>query len=104
MTTPAAPTLSLSTDKTAYNPGDTLTLTASYSDASISQVQLTITATATDAAGNTVQATTTVPVNESTPAAMTVEVSDSFNDSYTQVSNDNAGTAVFTATVTPPAA
>ena len=103
-TPPAAPTLSLTADKTVYNPGDTLTLTAAYDDGTASQVALTITATAADTAGNSVSATTTVSVNETTPGPMTVTATDSFNDVYTLVSNDNVSAAILTTTVTPPPA
>ena len=105
MSTPApvTPTQSLATDKTVYNVGDELTLTADYSDASVNPVTLTITASATDASGNTVGATATVTVNTSEQEAMTIGASDSFGDTYSIVSNA-AGVAVLTTTVgTPPA-
>jgi hypothetical protein len=106
MTTPApaAPTISLSTDKTTYNTGDPLTLTVTYADAQSQPVQLTITATATDAQGNTATGTAVVTVTEQETEAMTVSATDSFNDSYSLVSNDGKGTAVLSTTVgTPPA-
>jgi len=106
MTTPApvTPTLSIAADKTVYNVGDLLTLTAHYSDASVNPLTLTITASATDAAGVTVTATTTATVNTQTQQPMTIGVSDSANDSYVLVSNE-AGVAVLTTTVqAPPAA
>lgn len=106
MTTPApvTPTLSIATDKTVYNVGEVLTLTAHYTDASVNPVTLTINASATDAAGNTVPASITVTVNTQTQQAMTIGCSDSFGDSYSIVSND-AGVAVLTTTIgTPPAA
>jgi hypothetical protein len=105
MTTPApvTPTLAITTDKPVYNVGDLLTLTATYSDASVAAVTLKVTASATDAAGNTVNAEVDVQVNTSEQQPMTIGVSDSFNDSYTQVSNAG-GVAVLTTTIgTPPA-
>lgn len=105
MTTPASvtPTLSITTDKPVYNVGDTLTLTADYSDASVAPVTLKITASATDAAGNTVNAEVDVTVNTSEQQPMTIGVSDSFSDTYTQVSN-SGGVAVLTTSIgTPPA-
>ncbi len=107
MTTPAtAPTLTLTTDKTSYVVGDTITLTAAYSDvAAGAPVQLTVTATGTDSAGNTVTATTTVPVTAQASQSMEVTATDSFGDAYTLVSNDGKSTAVLTATIgAPPAA
>ena len=105
MTTPApvTPTLSIAADKPVYNVGDVLTLTAEYSDASVAAVTLSITASAQDAAGNVVTAEVDVQVNTQAQQPMTIGVSDSFGDSYTQVSND-AGVAVLTTTIgTPPA-
>lgn len=108
MTTPApapvTPTLSLSTDKSVYNVGDPLTLTATYSDSSVAPVQLAITVSASDAAGNSVNADISVTVNTQAQQPMTVGVTDSFGDQYSQVSNAG-GVAVLTTTVgTPPAA
>lgn len=104
MTTPATPTLSLATDKQVYNVNDPITVTATYDDATATQVELVISGTATDAAGNSVDASVSVPVNTSQPGPMNVDVTDSFGDAYSQVSNDNVGTAVFSGTVgTPPA-
>jgi len=104
MTTPAVtPTLSLATDKQTYNVGDTLTLTAEYSDSSVAPVTLHVTASASDAQGNTVNAEVDVIVNTQAQQAMQIGVSDSFGDSYTQVSNE-AGVAVLTTVIgTPPA-
>jgi hypothetical protein len=105
MTTPVpvTPTLTITADQAVYNVGDTLTLTAAYSDATTAPVSLTISGTATDAAGNTVSATTTVTVNTAGQQPMTITVSDSFGDAYTQVSNAS-GTAVFTTVIgNPPA-
>ena len=106
MTTPApvTPTLSIAADKAVYNVNDVLTLTATYSDASVNAMTLSITASATDAAGNTVTADTSVTVNTSEQQVMTVGCSDSFNDVYSIVSNA-AGIAVLTTTIaSPPAA
>ena len=104
MTAPVTPTLSLASDKQTYNVGDVLTLTATYSDASVAPMTLTINASATDSAGNTVTADATVTVNTQAQQPMTVGVSDNFNDTYTQVSNA-AGVAVLTTTIqAPPAA
>ena len=106
MTTPApvTPTLSISADKQTYNVGDTLTLTADYSDASVNAMTLSITASATDSAGNTVTAETSVTVNTSEQQPMTIGVSDNFGDTYSVVSNAG-GVAVLTTTIgTPPAA
>lgn len=106
MTTPVpvTPTLAITTDKSVYNVGDTLTLTADYSDSSVNPMTLTITASATDPQGNTVTATTTATVNTSTQQPMTIGVSDTAGDSYVLVSNEG-GVAVLTTTVqAPPAA
>jgi hypothetical protein len=106
MSTPApvTPTLSIATDKTVYNVGDVLTLTADYSDSTSAPVTLSITASASDAAGNTVNAEVSVTVNTAEQEPMTIGVTDSFGDQYSVVSNA-AGVAVLTATVgTPPAA
>jgi hypothetical protein len=106
MTTPApvTPTLAITTDKPVYNVGDTLTLTADYSDASVAAVALHITASAQDAAGNVVNAEVDVQVNTQAQQPMTIGVSDSFGDTYALVSNDG-GQAVLTTTIqAPPAA
>lgn len=106
MTTPAAPTLSLATDKPSYSVGDQIQVTATYSDQSGGgTVTLTISGTATDAAGNTVDASAQVEViTPSSSQPMDVTVSDDFGDQYQQVSNDGTGTAVFTSVIgTPPA-
>jgi hypothetical protein len=109
MTTPPAPTLptlALATDATSYVAGQALTLTATYADSQSSPVTLTITAVATDSAGNTVSATTAATVVEQASEQMDVVPTDSFGDTFTEVSNTlsaGTGTAVFTATVTPPA-
>lgn len=105
MSTPApvTPTLSIAADQQTYNVGDTLTLTAQYSDASVSPLTLSITASATDPQGNTVTAETSVTVNTTEQQPMTLGASDSFGDQYSIVSNA-AGVAVMTAVIsTPPA-
>lgn len=101
--TPVTPTLALTTDAPVYNVGDTLTLTAVYSDASSAPLTLTISATAVDANGVSVSATTTATVNTAAQLPMTVTPSDSFSDTYAEVSNA-AGTAVFTTTIAAPPA
>ncbi len=104
MTTPTGPTLTLATDKDVYNPGDTLTLTATYSDGTSEQVELTINGTATDTSGGSATASISVQVNVSESQSMDVEATDSFGDTYAVTSNDGKGTAVLTTTVgTPPA-
>jgi carbon monoxide dehydrogenase subunit G len=107
MSTPAAlPTLVVTTDKSSYNVGDTITVNVAYADAASAATPLTITVTGSDAAGNSAQATAQVVVTTQ-GASQNVDVSatDSFGDTYTQVSNDGVGAAVLTATVgTPPAA
>jgi hypothetical protein len=50
-----------------------------------------------------VSATTTATVNTAEQQPMTVTVSDSFSDSYTEVSNAT-GTAVFTTVIQAPPA
>jgi hypothetical protein len=105
MTSPtpsASPTLALSTDAQTYNAGDTITVTANYSDSTAAPEVLTITGTATDSSGNQITATTTVTVNTAEQQPMGVALSDSFSDTYTQVS-DSAGVAVFTTVATPSA-
>jgi hypothetical protein len=107
MTTPTqpSPTLSLATDKSTYNVGDPIQVTATYDDGTAVQVTLTINGTASDAAGNQVAAQVTAQVNTTQPGPMTVQITDSFGDSYAQDSNDNVSTAEFSSTVgTPPAA
>ena len=99
MSTPApALTLDIATDKTVYDAGDTITVTLK----AYAPVTNTVTASATDpTSGTTVQAEATVQVNVPDTAA-TFGISDTFGDSFATQSNAG-GTAVFTATVTPPA-
>jgi hypothetical protein len=102
MTTPAptAPTLTIATDRPSYAPGDTVTLTASYTDENGTSFPVTITANAADSATppNTAPpATTTFQVITAAGELMTVTVTDTASDVWTQVSNV-IGTAVFTTT------
>jgi hypothetical protein len=105
MTTPV-PTaaLTLTTDQPSYPAGAVMTVTAVYSDPSQATTTDTITGSAVDANGVTVTATATVSVFTPTDLPMTVSVSDTFNDVFSQTSDDGVSTVVFTATVTPPAA
>jgi hypothetical protein len=107
MTTPAstAPTMSVATDKDSYVVGDTITLTVTYADANAQATDLVVTVNGSDAEGNQVQAQTTVQVVQTASGPMDVSATDSFNDTYTVVSNDGSSTAVLSATVgSPPAA
>ena len=105
MTTPVpvTPTLSLAADKSTYNVGDELQLTATYTDSSVAPVQLIITASATDPSGATVNAEISVTVNTQAQQPMTIGVSDTFSDSYALVSNAG-GVAVLTTTIQAPPA
>lgn len=98
MTTPAAPTLSVSTDKPSYNAGDTVTLTAVFTDSQTETLTVTVTSTATDAAGNSVSASTSFSSVLTAPQPMTVSVTDDHDDTYVQISDNGAGTVVFTTT------
>ena len=102
MPTPPSPTLELSTDAATYNVGDTLTLTAVYTDPASAPVTLTISATGTAADGSPVSATTTASCTAA-EQPMQITVTDSFADSYSEVSNE-AGTAVFTTVIQAPPA
>ena len=97
MTTPTPPTLTIATDRPSYSPGDTITLTCSYTDENGTSFPVTVTADAADNATppNTASATTTFSVVTAAGELMTVTVSDTASDSWTQVSNV-IGTAVFT--------
>jgi hypothetical protein len=105
VTSPAGtPTLSVATDQPTYNVGDAITVTVTYADSTVTSTTLTVTANFTDQAGNAASATTTAQVNTSQTGAMDGTVTDSFGGTYTESSNDQVGTAVFTGTVgTPPA-
>jgi flagellar basal body L-ring protein FlgH len=97
LTTPAAP-VTVSTDKTAYNVGDPITVTVEYADPANPGSTLTVTATVTNADGSTATGTVDVNVGGAPAQPLQVAVTDSFGGSYTQQSND-PGTAVFTGTV-----
>jgi hypothetical protein len=99
MTNPTPPTLTIATDQPAYAPGDLVTLTATYTDPNGTSFPVTVTAAAADDNDppNTVTAQTTFTVNPPATELMEVAVTDSANDTWTQVS-DVPGTAVFTTT------
>jgi len=87
-------------DQASYNPGDTITLTVSYTadTPSVNPVTETATANVTDAAG-TVTATSTAPfvVNEPVSAGDVVSVTDTGNHTWAEQS-DSGSVAVFTTT------
>jgi hypothetical protein len=91
---------SLTFDKPAYNPGDTITLTVDYvpDTAGVNPVTSTATVNVTDANGN-VTASDSAPftVNEPVAGGDTVSVTDSGGRTWTQQSNSGT-VAVFTAT------
>lgn len=97
MTTPAPVTVS--TDKTAYNPGDPIQVTVEYADPANPGTTLTITATVAAPSGN-ITGSVGVQVGAAPAQPFPVTLSDSFGGTYTQQSND-PGTAVFTGTVAP---
>lgn len=101
MTTPA-PSVVVSTDKANYNNGDPITVTVEYPDGGSAGTTLTVTATVTNADGSQSQGQATAQVGAEPGTALPTGVTDSFNDTYSQVSND-PGTAVFSSTVTVPA-
>lgn len=102
MTTPAAPAVVVSTDKASYNSGDAIQVTVEYPDGGVAGVVLTVTATVSNPDGTQATGTGTAEVGAVVGAALPVAVTDSFGDTYTEVSND-PGTAVFSGTVgTPP--
>jgi hypothetical protein len=98
-----APTLSLSTDSDTYAVGDTITVTAEYSDATSAPVTLTISGTFQDTSGRSVNATTNVTVATEEQEPMTGTITDSWGDDYTQLDNV-AGVAHFSATLVQPIA
>lgn len=103
MTTPAPSTVTVTTDKANYNPGDPIQVTVEYTDPANPGTALTVTATVTSTDGSTTTGTAQVQVGATPANPLPVSVTDSFGDTYTQSSNV-AGTAVFTGTVgTPPA-
>jgi acyl dehydratase len=97
LTTPAA-AVTVSTDKPSYNVGDPITVTVEYADPSNPGTTLTVTATVTNADGSTSTGTVDVSVGATAAGPLQVAVTDSFGGTYTQQSND-PGTAVFTGTV-----
>jgi hypothetical protein len=103
MTTPAAgPTLSVSTDKTQYNVGDTLTLTVAYADAQSQATSLNITVTGTDSDGNAASVQTNVMVVQNQSGPVDVSASDTFGQAYSVVSNDGSSQAVLQTQVGAP--
>jgi hypothetical protein len=104
MTTPTAPAAPVvTTDQASYSTGDPITVTVEYTDPANPGTTLTVTASVTNADGSTSTGTVDVQVGGGAATAFPVSVTDSFGDVYTQSSN-NPGTAVFTSTVgTPPA-
>ena len=95
--TPVSPAIeSVTPDKAVYNLGDLITVTVDFTTGSSDEV-VTVTVTVTDSVtGEQVSSTTTLTV--SNPDASTVSVSDSGNRTWTEVPNQQAGVAVFTAT------
>lgn len=92
-----AASLSIATDKQTYQPGETVTLTATYTDDQGESFTVNVSAQAADEATppNTATAQTSFDVQTVAPAPMTVTVSDDHSDQYTQVSSA-PGQAVFT--------
>ena len=90
----ANPTLSASLDKSSYAPGETMTLTVTYTDADNWSRVDTITVTGTDQAGNPATVTLNTLVTSQDPVS--VDVADSSGRSWTKQSDSN-GVAVFTA-------
>ena len=94
---------SLTFDEASYAPGDTITLTISYTPDTPSVVPQTsnATATITDAAGNVVATSDAAPfvVNEPQPSGDTVGVTDDGNRTWTETPGSDTGSVVvFTAT------
>jgi hypothetical protein len=107
MTTPVptTPTLTLATDQQTYTVGQAITVTATYTDSSVTATQLTIDGSFTDpSSGSQVTAQTVVTVQtQQQQAAQNPAVTDSFGDVYTITSNE-LGTFVATSTIgNPPA-
>lgn len=86
----ANPTVTASLNKTAYAPGETMTLTVNYADAD--RQSLAVTITVTDSSGNTGTATANAIIDQGT-----VVVTSSPARTWTKVS-DSGTVAVFTAT------
>lgn len=87
----AAPTVTATLDKTAYAPGETMTLTVDHADAD--RQTLTITTTVTDSTGATGTATATAQVDQGT-----VTVVSSPARTWTLKAGATAGRSQFTAT------
>lgn len=98
MTTPVPPTLTIATDKPSYAPGDTVTLTASYTDANGVSFPVEVTAVAADAETppNTATATTTFQVVTAAGGLMTVTATDNAGDTWVPSGTPVIGTAVLT--------
>ena len=91
---------SMTFDETAYNPGDTITLTVDYVPDTPSVVPTTFNATAviTDSSGNQV-ASTSAPfvINVAQPSGDQVSVTDDDNHTWAK-SSDTGSVAVFSTT------
>lgn len=100
MTTVPPAITAITFDQATYPPGATITATVKYTPgASDTDTSLTFTGTVTDNAnGQTGTMEGTFVVQTQVNDATTVSVADSGNRTWTQVSDDGAGTAVFTAT------
>jgi hypothetical protein len=91
---------SVTFDKTVYNPGDVISLTAAYTPDSPSNTVQTFNATVTiaDAAGNPLNSSAApFAVNQPQPSGDVVSVADDGNHSWAQAS-DTGTVAVFTST------
>lgn len=107
MTTPVTPdpasAVTVTTDKSSYQPGDAIQVTVEYNDPANPGQTLTVTATVTASDGSTTTGEASVSVGSAAATPLGVSVTDSLGGTYTEQSND-AGTAVFSGTVgTPPA-
>lgn len=99
-----AASLDLSADKTAYNVGDQIIITATYSNETSSPYTLVINGEFTDpGSGDSVKATTTVTVATTAQADMTGQVTDSWSDVYTELDNSH-GVAHYSAILAQPQA
>lgn len=92
------PTLSVTTDKASYAAGEAVVLTAVFTDDQTETLTVVVSANATDAGGNSVSANTSFTSVVTAPQPMTVAVTDDHSDTYTQVSDNGAGTVVFSTT------